>query len=81
MWKKSARVSPDEFDNEHGSSSHDEYDTEKGQHKMSELGPVKKRKCRDVIFLILFLLYWVGMFIVASSAAQNGDLTRLTYVR
>lgn len=77
-WKKSARVSPDEFEQ---GSSNEHYDAEKGHHKMSELGPVKKRKCRDVVFLVLFLLYWVGMFIVAASAAQNGDLTRLTYVR
>lgn len=37
----------------------------------------KNRKCRDVIFLILFVIFWLGMAIVATNALRNGDPTRL----
>jgi hypothetical protein len=42
-----------------------------------QFGPAKNRKCRDVIFLILFLAFWVGMIVVAVTAFNNGDWTRL----
>ena len=42
-------------------------------------GPVKNRKCRDVFFLILFLLFWAGMFWICATAVQNGQITRLLY--
>nr|KAJ3422399.1 hypothetical protein HK105_008263 [Polyrhizophydium stewartii] len=38
---------------------------------------VAKRRCRDVIFLIIFLLYWAGMAFVAQSAVASGDPKRL----
>ncbi|KAJ8327466.1 hypothetical protein QVD99_007994 [Batrachochytrium dendrobatidis] len=38
---------------------------------------VTKRKCRDIIFLILFILYWIGMAFVAQSAISSGDPRRL----
>ncbi|KAI8929590.1 plasma-membrane choline transporter-domain-containing protein [Entophlyctis helioformis] len=41
------------------------------------VGIVKKRKCRDVIFLVIFIVYWVGMFIIAASAVASGDPRRL----
>jgi hypothetical protein len=37
------------------------------------------RKCRDVIFLLLFVLYWAGMFVVAQSGISNGDIRQLQY--
>jgi hypothetical protein len=37
----------------------------------------KDRKCRDVIFLILFFIFWGGMAIVATNAMRNGDPARL----
>jgi hypothetical protein len=40
-------------------------------------GPVKRRRCRDVAFLILFLGFWVGMFIIANVALKYGDYKRL----
>ena len=44
------------------------------------VGPVGPRRCRDVIFLIIFFLYWVGMFLVAGLAFTSGDPRRLMYV-
>ncbi|KAH6568223.1 hypothetical protein BASA50_010574 [Batrachochytrium salamandrivorans] len=38
---------------------------------------VVKRKCRDIVFLIIFIAYWVGMAIVAQSAIASGDPRRL----
>merc|ERR1719238_192887 len=39
----------------------------------------KTRHCRDVPCLILFLLYWVGMVVVASIALDKGVPERLLY--
>jgi hypothetical protein len=36
-------------------------------------GPIDKRSCRDVLFLIVFIAYWVGMFVVAGIAFANGN--------
>lgn len=41
-------------------------------------GIQKNRKCRDVVFILLFAIYWVGMFIVCATAVKNGDIKRLT---
>jgi hypothetical protein len=46
-----------------------------------QMGVNKKRHCRDILFLLLFVVYWVGMWIVASVAIANGDPTRLTVPR
>ncbi|ORZ33107.1 plasma-membrane choline transporter-domain-containing protein [Catenaria anguillulae PL171] len=37
------------------------------------------RSCRDVFFMILFLLFWVGMVVIAVLAFRNGDFNRLTH--
>eukprot|EP00002_Diphylleia_rotans_P026872 TRINITY_DN5378_c0_g1_i1.p1 TRINITY_DN5378_c0_g1~~TRINITY_DN5378_c0_g1_i1.p1 ORF type:complete len:622 (+),score=127.21 TRINITY_DN5378_c0_g1_i1:58-1923(+) len=42
-------------------------------------GPTEKRSCRDVLMLLLFIGYWVGMFIVAGYAVENGDPKLLLY--
>jgi hypothetical protein len=46
---------------------------------IKELPPtvVIKRGCRDVFFLILFFIYWVGMGYTAYFAIKNGDPTKL----
>lgn len=36
-------------------------------------GMVENRRCRDVLFLLLFVAYWVGMFIVCGIAFQSGE--------
>jgi len=36
-------------------------------------GPVGVRKCRDVFFLLLFIVFWAGMFVIAWSATTNGE--------
>ena len=35
------------------------------------------RKCTDVLFLILLIAFWVGMFIVAAVGFLNGDPAKL----
>ncbi|KAI9179066.1 hypothetical protein H9P43_005728 [Blastocladiella emersonii ATCC 22665] len=42
-------------------------------------GPVTSRKCRDVLFMVLFILFWFGMAVIAGIAFQKGDLNRLKY--
>ncbi|KAK9152733.1 hypothetical protein Sjap_000213 [Stephania japonica] len=37
------------------------------------------KKCRDVVFLIIFIAFWVGMVVNASFAFKNGDPSRLTF--
>ena len=44
------------------------------------VGIETRRRCRDVGFLGLFLIYWAGMAVVARSALDNGNLGRLLYV-
>jgi choline transporter-like protein 2/4/5 len=39
-------------------------------------GPVGKRKCRDVLFLLLFIAFWVGMVAVAIKAVDEGEPRR-----
>ena len=38
-----------------------------------------RRKCRDVFFLILFLLFWLGMVVIAAVAVNAGEPKRLIY--
>ncbi|KAJ3417562.1 hypothetical protein HDV05_000019 [Chytridiales sp. JEL 0842] len=45
------------------------------------LGPIDKRKCRDVLFLVIFIAFWIGMFIVANTSFTYGDPKRLLMPR
>jgi len=38
-----------------------------------------QRRCRDVLFLLLFAAFWVGMFIVCGIAFRSGDAKRLVF--
>ena len=38
-----------------------------------------KRKCRDVLFLILFLAMWMGMFVIAGVSVGKGEPKKLFY--
>jgi hypothetical protein len=40
-------------------------------------GPVEKRPCRDVLFLLLFLALWGGMGYIAYLGFSNGDPSKL----
>eukprot|EP00002_Diphylleia_rotans_P025469 TRINITY_DN5038_c0_g1_i3.p1 TRINITY_DN5038_c0_g1~~TRINITY_DN5038_c0_g1_i3.p1 ORF type:complete len:565 (+),score=95.56 TRINITY_DN5038_c0_g1_i3:86-1780(+) len=40
-------------------------------------GPLKSRSCRDVVFILLFVAFWVGMWTLAGYAVENGDPYRL----
>lgn len=40
-------------------------------------GIVQNRGCTDILFLILFVGFWVGMIIIASMAFKTGQPNRL----
>jgi hypothetical protein len=42
-------------------------------------GPINKRECRDVIWFLVFIIFWAGMFIIAGFAFENGNYKRLLY--
>lgn len=37
---------------------------------------VENRKCRDVLFLLFFIAYWAGMFVVCGIAFREGKCQR-----
>jgi hypothetical protein len=41
-------------------------------------GVVGNRGCRDVLFLLLFIGYWAGMFVVCGIAFQQGEAAAVT---
>ncbi|KAJ3258982.1 hypothetical protein HK103_003123 [Boothiomyces macroporosus] len=40
-------------------------------------GVSRTRKCRDIWCLLLFIVFWIGMFFVCQIAVTNGDLKEL----
>jgi hypothetical protein len=44
--------------------------------KFPDPGVNTNRKCRDIFCLLLFTIFWGGMFICAAYGIQMGDLTR-----
>ena len=52
--------------------NHNIHNTNKSTKKVP--GPVSKRKCRDIFWGILFILYWVGMFILSGFAISKGNV-------
>ena len=38
--------------------------------------PDSDRKCRDVIFILLFIVFWLGNLIVAAVALDKGEPER-----
>ena len=42
-------------------------------------GPIEERSCRDVLWLLVFIVFWAGMFIIAGFAFAHGDYHRLLY--
>ena len=40
---------------------------------------VRERKCTDVLWLIFFALFWVGMLVIGILGLQNGDPKKLVY--
>jgi hypothetical protein len=41
--------------------------------------PISARKCTDCLFLIIFVLYCIGMLVIGIIGFQNGDPERLVY--
>ena len=46
------------------------------EYTKDQVGPMKKRSCHDVLFLLLFIVFWAGMFYVAHKALQYGNPER-----
>lgn len=42
-------------------------------------GPLSQRKCKDLLWLVLFVLYFLGMGFVGYSAVTTGDLNNLIF--
>ncbi|KAL5730293.1 Choline transporter protein 1 [Ranunculus cassubicifolius] len=38
-----------------------------------------RRKCRDIVFLVIFIAFWIAMIVNSSFGFNNGNPTRLTY--
>ncbi|KAJ3216661.1 hypothetical protein HDU67_009189 [Dinochytrium kinnereticum] len=45
------------------------------------VGPIDKRRCHDLVFLIIFIAFWVGMVIVAQTAIKFGDPNKIIQPR
>lgn len=43
----------------------------------NHIGVNQSRRCRDVPFIVLFVLYWAGMFIVAQAAVAGSDISQI----
>ncbi|KAJ3105822.1 hypothetical protein HDU97_007466 [Phlyctochytrium planicorne] len=41
------------------------------------VGPIDKRHCHDLIFLVIFIAFWVGMIIVAQTGIKYGDPNKI----
>ena len=41
--------------------------------------PSTNRKCRDTLCCLLFVVFWIGMVIIAGVAFQSGNVKRLLY--
>ncbi|KAI9204340.1 plasma-membrane choline transporter-domain-containing protein [Polychytrium aggregatum] len=52
-------------------------DSSKAPEYGSHYGPIENRKCRDVLFLLLYLIFWAAMLFVASIGFETGDPRRL----
>jgi hypothetical protein len=39
----------------------------------------RERKCTDVTFLLLFMLWWLGMFMIAAVGFVSGEPARLLF--
>ncbi|KAJ0409344.1 hypothetical protein ATCC90586_000581 [Pythium insidiosum] len=52
-----------------------------GEGHRSGLVPGSKRKCRDVLCCLLFIVYWLGMIVVAAIGLNAGQPLTLVYGR
>eukprot|EP00054_Salpingoeca_dolichothecata_P014314 m.80628 g.80628 ORF g.80628 m.80628 type:complete len:645 (+) comp20931_c1_seq1:81-2015(+) len=51
----------------------------KRQHDPNFKGPIDDRSCTDVLFLLIFIAFWVGMVVIASLAFRDGEPGRIIY--
>lgn len=54
-------------------------DTEQDARYLPSGGIETKRGCTDILFLIIFVLFWIGMVVVAGFALAMGNPLRLAY--
>lgn len=50
-----------------------------GEFESEEEGIRQKRKCRDVVVLVIFIAFWIAMIVNSSFGFNKGDPSRLTY--
>lgn len=41
--------------------------------------PRRPRKCTDVFCCVIFVLFWIGMIVIAAVGASKGNIRRLVY--
>lgn len=49
------------------------------EQKLEPPVPVHERKCTDLLFLLIFCMYWLGILAIAAVGKQNGDPRRLVF--
>jgi hypothetical protein len=49
--------------------------------KISVFKPNEKRKCTDILMVALFIVFWIGMFVIGIYAFSNSELDSLLYKR
>eukprot|EP00045_Choanoeca_perplexa_P009111 m.85985 g.85985 ORF g.85985 m.85985 type:complete len:648 (+) comp14756_c0_seq1:48-1991(+) len=42
-------------------------------------GPTQNRRCRDIPCLLLYIVFWIGLIVVAGIAFSDGDPRRIVY--
>eukprot|EP00730_Choanoeca_flexa_P015721 TRINITY_DN7282_c1_g2_i2.p1 TRINITY_DN7282_c1_g2~~TRINITY_DN7282_c1_g2_i2.p1 ORF type:complete len:670 (+),score=191.83 TRINITY_DN7282_c1_g2_i2:67-2010(+) len=47
--------------------------------KQGLTGPVENRRCRDIPCLLLYIVFWIGLIVVAGIAFSSGDPRRIVY--
>ncbi|KAH3695270.1 choline transporter-like protein 1 isoform X1 [Dreissena polymorpha] len=52
---------------------------DKSEEKADLTHPVKSRGCTDILVLLVFILFWVGMIVIAAFGIVNGDAFRLVF--
>ena len=40
---------------------------------------VRDRKCTDILWLVFFVMFWIGMVVIGIIGLQNGDPKKLVY--
>lgn len=58
-----------------------EHETTKPMENIGFTGPVSKRKCQNLIFLIFFIIFWIGNGFLTWQAIITGNPNKLSFQR